>query len=37
MKALKQDDSIMIVPADKGNCTVVINKNDYVDKFNEHL
>ena len=37
LKALKGDDSILIVPADKGRSTVVINKDDYVNKVTEHL
>ena len=34
---LKKDDSIMILPADKGRMTVVMNKDDYYEKCNELL
>ena len=37
LKALKDDDSILVVPADKGRSTVVINKQDYMNKISEHL
>ncbi len=37
VKQLKNDDSIVIVPADKGNATVVLNKNEYEDKLNAML
>ena len=37
VRNLKLDDSIMIVPADKGNAVVVINSDDYKTKVNEHL
>ena len=34
---LKKDDLIMILPADKGRVTVVMNKDDYYEKCNELL
>ena len=36
-KELKDDDTIIIVPADKGNTTVVMSKKDYEDKVNAML
>ena len=33
LKRLKNDDNIVILPADKGRVTVVMNKNDYFDKM----
>jgi len=33
LKNLKQDDSIMIVPADKGCASVVLNTDTYHDKM----
>ena len=35
--SLKKDDSIMILPSDKGRVTVVLNKDDYCEKYNELL
>ena len=32
MRAIARDDNIVIVPADKGNATVVMRKEDYVEK-----
>ena len=37
LKKLREDDSIVILPADKGNATVVMNKNDYARKMEEIL
>ena len=37
LKNLRQDDSIVILPADKGNVTVVMNKDDYKEKMHEVL
>ena len=34
---LKKDSNIKIVPADKGNTTVVMNKADYEAKIQDHL
>ena len=36
LKSLKNDDSIIIVPADKGNTTVVIDTDEYDRKTNDH-
>jgi len=33
LKNLKQDDSIMILPADKGHARVVLNTDTYHDKM----
>nr|VZI23179.1 unnamed protein product [Spirometra erinaceieuropaei] len=33
LKALKQDEDIIILPADKGGATTVLNKTDYTDKM----
>ncbi|XP_036358521.1 uncharacterized protein LOC115210451 [Octopus sinensis] len=33
IKGLQSDNSIIILPADKGNATVVINKSDYSEKL----
>ncbi|XP_072014899.1 uncharacterized protein [Amphiura filiformis] len=35
--ALNQDPDILVLPADKGRCTVVIDKSDYVNKANDLL
>jgi hypothetical protein len=32
IKCLKSDDNIVILPSDKGKCTVVMNKCDYEEK-----
>ncbi len=32
IKDLKNDDDIIILPADKGRMTVIMNKSDYIDK-----
>ena len=37
IKSLQQDQSITIVPADKGKCLIVMNKEDYRKKVDEHL
>ena len=37
VKDLKSDDEIIILPADNGRMTVVINKSDYIDKANNLL
>ncbi len=34
---LRRDGSIMILPADKGRATVVMDRNDYVTKANAFL
>ena len=34
---LKHDKDILIVPADKGRSTIVMNKSDYQNKITEHL
>ena len=36
LKSLQQNDNI-ILPADKGRATVILNKEDYIRKCNEHL
>lgn len=37
LKALKSDDTIKILPADKGNATVLLNKDDYESKISDVL
>ena len=37
VKDLKSDDEIIILPADKGQMTVLMNKSDYIDKANNLL
>ena len=37
LKRLADDDSIVIVPADKGKAIVVMDKLDYVNKIESHL
>ena len=34
IETLKKDNSVMILPADKGKVTVVMNKDDYYEKCN---
>ena len=34
---LKEDKEITILPADKGRATVILNKEDYIKKCNDHL
>ena len=35
--SLKEDKEITILPADKGRATVILNKEDYIKKCNDHL
>ena len=37
LKPLQQNENIIILPADKGRATVVLDKEDYIKKCNEHL
>ena len=37
LKSLQQNENIIILPADKGRATVVLDKEDYIKKCNEHL
>jgi len=37
MKQLKEDPTIVIVPADKGKCLVVMDKGEYIEKMEERL
>ena len=37
MKELMNDDSILILPADKGRATVILKREDYFAKCNEHI
>lgn len=37
IKQLKHDDSIVILPADKGNATVVLDKKEYTEKMHDLL
>jgi hypothetical protein len=37
MKDLQDDDIIIILPADKGRLTVIMNKSDYTDRVINHL
>ena len=37
LRKLREDDSIVILPADKGNALVVMNKEDYASKMEEIL
>ena len=37
MKKLKEKDSILVLPADKGNATVVMNKLDYKEQISSML
>ncbi len=37
LRKLREDDSIVILPANKGNATVVMNKEDYARKMEEIL
>ena len=34
---MQHNDNIIILPADKGRATVILNKEDYIRKCNEHL
>jgi hypothetical protein len=37
INALKSDDSIIIIPADKGNKTIILDKQVYLDKLQERI
>lgn len=37
LKQLREDESIVILPADKGRASVILNKEDYVAKCNQHI
>ena len=37
LKDLATEESIMILPADKGKCTVILDKEEYVNKINTML
>jgi len=37
IKALKADDSIIIIPADKGNKTIILDKLDYLKKLEQRI
>ena len=37
LKDLREDEDIVILPADKGNATVVLDKRDYLTKMNRML
>ena len=37
LKSLQQNENIIILPADKGRATVVLDKEDYIKKCNKHL
>lgn len=37
LKRLREDESIVIVPSDKGKQVVVMNKVEYISKVEEHL
>ena len=37
LHSLKEDKEIIILPADKGRATVILNKEDYIKKCNDHL
>ena len=37
LKFLQQNENIIILPADKGRATVILDKEDYIKKCNEHL
>ena len=37
IKALRNDSSIIIISADKGNKTIVLNRSDYVTKLDERI
>ena len=37
LKSLQQNENIIILPADNGRATVVLDKEDYIKKCNEHL
>ena len=37
LKELQSDTSIVILPADKGRSTVILNHEDYLEKFMDHI
>ena len=37
LHSLKEDKEITFLPADKGRATVILNKEDYIKKCNDHL
>ena len=37
LHSLREDKSIIILPADKGRSTVILNKQDYINKCQDHL
>ena len=37
MKELQSDTSIVILPADKGRSTVILNREDYLEKCMDHI
>ena len=37
IKNLRDDDAIIILPADKGRATVILNKEDYIRKCNDRI
>ena len=37
LKGLKQNEDIIISPADKGRAVVILNKSDYINKCQDHL
>ena len=37
LHSLREDNSIIILPADKGRSTVILNKQDYINKCQDHL
>lgn len=37
LRSLRNNDKIVVLKVDKGGATVVLNKEDYIHKMNEHL
>ena len=37
LKELQSDTSILILPADKDISTIVLNREDYLEKFMDHI
>ena len=37
MKDLKKDETIIIVPADKGRCLVIMDRSEYIEKMENKL
>ena len=37
IKSLKENESTVIVPADKGKCTVIMDREDYIQKMETKL